>query len=263
MVDSPTFARSQLISLAHGYVTGEFEVTQDNLGCYLPTEHIDNPKGYADGEDARQYDPRLRGPVDPAELQIDELSGMKNYIANGEYRHTDSYTLLMRVQRRETGIPRQSSSSGGYRSASIWDGSTGKVAKRKTCIKPSSYLEGRFTLCECFVSACERTLTFPGRTSQPTRIGVNLVGWIYLIVTIVESSSSDSAWSSRGLSACREQCQDPYPPREGCVSARDWHFWRSRFYCERTSGRQLLFDLHSTPSWAKQRIICHKHRCQI
>lgn len=27
------------------------------------TEHIDNPKGYGEGEDARQYDPRLRGPV--------------------------------------------------------------------------------------------------------------------------------------------------------------------------------------------------------
>ena len=52
-------------------MTGEFEVTEEGLGCYLPTEHIDNPKGYADGEDARRYDPRLRGPVDPQELAID------------------------------------------------------------------------------------------------------------------------------------------------------------------------------------------------
>ncbi|KAI6040956.1 heterokaryon incompatibility protein Het-C-domain-containing protein [Pisolithus marmoratus] len=32
--------------MAHGYVTEEFEVTEERLGCYLPTEHIDNPKGY-------------------------------------------------------------------------------------------------------------------------------------------------------------------------------------------------------------------------
>jgi hypothetical protein len=57
--------------LAHGYVTEEFEVTPERLGCYLPTEHIDNPKGYADGEDARKYHPGLRGPVDPQELEID------------------------------------------------------------------------------------------------------------------------------------------------------------------------------------------------
>lgn len=53
------------------YVTNEFEVTKERLGCYLPIEHIDNPKGYAEGEDARQYDPRLRPPVDPRELEID------------------------------------------------------------------------------------------------------------------------------------------------------------------------------------------------
>lgn len=32
--------------------------------------------------DARHYDPRLRPPVHPAELAIDPLTGMKNYIAN-------------------------------------------------------------------------------------------------------------------------------------------------------------------------------------
>lgn len=53
------------------YVTEEFEVTPERLACYLPTEHIDNPKGYADGEDARQYHPGLRGPIDPQELEID------------------------------------------------------------------------------------------------------------------------------------------------------------------------------------------------
>jgi hypothetical protein len=70
--------------LAHGYATAEFEVTAERLGCYLPTEHIDNPKGYAEGQDARRLDSRLRGPVDPQELQIDPRTGMKNYIANGE-----------------------------------------------------------------------------------------------------------------------------------------------------------------------------------
>jgi len=64
--------------LAHGYATAEFEVTPERLGCYLPvrnhhtppvsirslllqTEHIDNPKGYGEGEDPRKYDKRLRG----------------------------------------------------------------------------------------------------------------------------------------------------------------------------------------------------------
>ena len=67
---------------AHGYATHEFEVTEERLGVYLPVgymssvidtslnvfsaqvEHIDNPKGYGDGEDARKYDPRLRPPVE-------------------------------------------------------------------------------------------------------------------------------------------------------------------------------------------------------
>ncbi|KAL2020771.1 hypothetical protein VTK56DRAFT_7969 [Thermocarpiscus australiensis] len=68
--------------MANGYATEEFEVTEERLGVYRPEEHIDNPLGYADGQDARQYDPRLRGPVDPRELEIDPRTGMKNYIAN-------------------------------------------------------------------------------------------------------------------------------------------------------------------------------------
>lgn len=48
---------------------------------------VDNPKDYADNEDARRYDPRLRGPVDEAtELSIDTQTGMKNYIANERIR---------------------------------------------------------------------------------------------------------------------------------------------------------------------------------
>ncbi|KAG5981484.1 hypothetical protein E4U43_006597, partial [Claviceps pusilla] len=69
--------------LTFGYGSGEFEVTADRLGCYRPEDHIDNPKNYADNQDARQYDGRLRGPIDEErELAIDPQSGMKNYIAN-------------------------------------------------------------------------------------------------------------------------------------------------------------------------------------
>jgi hypothetical protein len=68
--------------MANGYATEEFEVTEERLGVYRPEEHIDNPLGYADGQDARQFDTRLRGPVDPRELEIDPRTGMKNYIAN-------------------------------------------------------------------------------------------------------------------------------------------------------------------------------------
>ena len=68
--------------MAFGYATEEFEVTQERLGVYRPEEHIDNPLGYADGTDARKLDPRLRGPVEPIETEIDPRTGMKNFIAN-------------------------------------------------------------------------------------------------------------------------------------------------------------------------------------
>lgn len=68
--------------LANGYATEEFEVTDERLGVYRPEEHIDNPLGYADGKDAREFDKRLRGPVSPQETEIDPRTGMKNYIAN-------------------------------------------------------------------------------------------------------------------------------------------------------------------------------------
>lgn len=69
--------------MTFGYGTKEFEVTAERLGCYRPEDHIDNPKDYADGIDATQYDTRLRGPVNErVELAIDPRTGMKNYIAN-------------------------------------------------------------------------------------------------------------------------------------------------------------------------------------
>ncbi|KDQ14443.1 hypothetical protein BOTBODRAFT_110023 [Botryobasidium botryosum FD-172 SS1] len=69
--------------LTFGFATEEFEVTPDRLGVYLPVEHIDNPKGYGEKEgDARRFHPSLRPPVNPRELEIDEQTGMKKYIAN-------------------------------------------------------------------------------------------------------------------------------------------------------------------------------------
>ncbi|KAF9022321.1 Het-C-domain-containing protein [Hymenopellis radicata] len=86
--------------LAHGYATNEFEVTAERLACYLPTEHIDNPKGYGEGEDARKYHPGLRGPVDPRELEVDPRTGMKNYIANESGGWDTSKALVRRTLER-------------------------------------------------------------------------------------------------------------------------------------------------------------------
>lgn len=80
--------------MAFGYATEEFEVTEERLGVYRPEEHIDNPLGYADGLDARKFDPRLRGPVDPVETEIDPRTGMKNYISNETGRWATSAGYL-------------------------------------------------------------------------------------------------------------------------------------------------------------------------
>ncbi|CAM1503944.1 Fc.00g015350.m01.CDS01 [Cosmosporella sp. VM-42] len=80
--------------MAFGYATEEFEVTEERLGCYRPEEHIDNPLGYADGLDARKFDPRLRGPVEKIETEIDPKTGMKNYIANENGRWATSASYL-------------------------------------------------------------------------------------------------------------------------------------------------------------------------
>ena len=42
---------------------------------------LSNPKDYNDNEDARVFDTRLRAPIQPIELEIDQQTGMKNYIA--------------------------------------------------------------------------------------------------------------------------------------------------------------------------------------
>ncbi|KAI0131871.1 heterokaryon incompatibility Het-C [Xylariales sp. AK1849] len=71
---------SVLAFMEFGFATDEFDVTRERLGCYTHVEHIDNPRGYQD--DAQELDNRLRGPVDPEELEFDARTGMKNYIAN-------------------------------------------------------------------------------------------------------------------------------------------------------------------------------------
>ncbi|KAL4743086.1 heterokaryon incompatibility protein Het-C-domain-containing protein [Aspergillus similis] len=87
--------------LSFGYGTKEFEVTTERLGCYQPTEHIDNPLGYAEGEDARDYDRRLRGPVDEErELAVDPKTGLKNYIANERMNIATSAALVRRLFRQ-------------------------------------------------------------------------------------------------------------------------------------------------------------------
>ncbi|KAI5843816.1 NIMA-interacting protein tinc [Morchella snyderi] len=92
-VEAPTIRLIlwMLSFMTFGYGTGAFEVTEDRLGCYRPEEHIDNPKDYADNLDARDYDHRLRGPIDERiELAIDPQTGMKNYIANEHIRELNN-----------------------------------------------------------------------------------------------------------------------------------------------------------------------------
>ncbi len=87
--------------MTFGYGSREFEVTAERLGCYRPEDHIDNPKNYADNLDARQYDRRLRGPVDErVELAIEPETGMKNYIAN---ERANIMTSALHVRRLFTG----------------------------------------------------------------------------------------------------------------------------------------------------------------
>ncbi|KAK7686586.1 hypothetical protein QCA50_010186 [Cerrena zonata] len=82
--------------LTFGFATEEYQVTPDRLGVYLPVEHIDNPKGYAEKEgDAREFHPKLRPPVNPEELEIDRRTGMKNYMAT-ENRGWDTSTAHIR-----------------------------------------------------------------------------------------------------------------------------------------------------------------------
>ncbi|KAH9807871.1 heterokaryon incompatibility protein Het-C-domain-containing protein [Melampsora americana] len=84
--------------LTFGYATKEFEVNREKLAVYLLTEHIDNPKGYGEGEDPQSYDRRLRPRVDEdRELQIDERNGMKKYIASDDEDFDTSTKCIRRT----------------------------------------------------------------------------------------------------------------------------------------------------------------------
>ncbi|KAF2277852.1 Het-C-domain-containing protein [Westerdykella ornata] len=99
--------------LSFGYGTKEFEVTRERLGCYRPEEHIDNPKDYADNVDARQYDRRLRGPVDERrELSVDERNGLKNYIASEDLGITTSAGMVRNLLRQCIDLGRRSGGRG-------------------------------------------------------------------------------------------------------------------------------------------------------
>ena len=99
--------------MSFGYGTKEFEVTSDRLGCYRPEEHIDNPKDYADNEDARQYDRRLRGPVDERrELGVNPETGLKNYIATENIGIATSAGLVRNLFGRSIQLGRQYARNG-------------------------------------------------------------------------------------------------------------------------------------------------------
>ncbi|EXJ90061.1 hypothetical protein A1O3_03129 [Capronia epimyces CBS 606.96] len=94
--------------MSFGYGSGEFEVTTERLGCYRPEEHIDNPKDYADNLDARQYDRRLRGPVDERrELSINPQTALKNYIASEGMGIDTSAGLVRKLFGRSIQLGRQ------------------------------------------------------------------------------------------------------------------------------------------------------------
>ncbi|KAG8533842.1 uncharacterized protein KY384_001583 [Bacidia gigantensis] len=99
--------------MSFGYGTKEFEVTMDRLGCYRPEEHIDNPKDYADNIDARQYDRRLRGPVDERrELSVNPQTGLKNYIATEGMGITTSAELVRNLFGKSIDLGRRYARSG-------------------------------------------------------------------------------------------------------------------------------------------------------
>ncbi|KAL8692072.1 MAG: hypothetical protein Q9218_002831 [Villophora microphyllina] len=90
--------------LEFGYATRQFEVSAEALGVYRPEEHMDNPKGYP--SDAQKLDPRLRGPVQAKELELDADTGMKNYIANESIGIATSTGYIRDQLRRTTTLGR-------------------------------------------------------------------------------------------------------------------------------------------------------------
>jgi len=110
---------SALGFMTFGFATEEFQVTADRLGVYLPIEHIDNPKGYGEKEgDPRQFHPKLRPPVDPRELEIDQNTGMKNYIAT-EGQSWDTSTA--HVRRTLEACIQHGRQANGQEGADMWE----------------------------------------------------------------------------------------------------------------------------------------------
>lgn len=96
---------SVLAMMEFGYATDEFDVTRERLGCYRHVEHIDNPQGY--NTNAKEIDPRLRGPVDPVELEFDPETGMKNYIANSGHSWETSADYIREQLRKSIDLGRR------------------------------------------------------------------------------------------------------------------------------------------------------------
>jgi hypothetical protein len=109
----------------------------ERLGVYLPVEHIDNPKGYAAGEDARKYDSRLRGPVDEQrELAVDPRSGMKAYIAQEGQGFDTSSAFVRRTLVKCIEMGRQSRRSG--RAEDEWEAYRLLGQGLRECPRPGS-----------------------------------------------------------------------------------------------------------------------------
>ncbi|KAH8921224.1 heterokaryon incompatibility Het-C [Atractiella rhizophila] len=104
--------------MTFGFATEEFELTEDKLGVYLPVQHVDNPKGYGGNEDPRKYHPALRGPVMAEELEIDERTGLKNYIAREGESYDTSAAWVRRSLHRAIELAQQ---TGGADSPALFE----------------------------------------------------------------------------------------------------------------------------------------------
>ncbi|KAJ2923604.1 hypothetical protein H1R20_g13491, partial [Candolleomyces eurysporus] len=105
--------------MTFGFTTQEFEITPDRLGVYLPVEHIDNPKGYAEKEgDARRFHPKLRPPVEARELEIDPNNGMKKYMATENQGWDTSTAFIRRTFRACIEAGRRAN---GQEGAELWE----------------------------------------------------------------------------------------------------------------------------------------------
>ncbi|EEB86940.1 hypothetical protein MPER_15932, partial [Moniliophthora perniciosa FA553] len=70
--------------------------------------------GYAEAEgDARYYHPNLRPPVDPAELEFDERTGMKKYMATEDEGFDSSTAFIRRTLKACIEYGRRSGGDGG------------------------------------------------------------------------------------------------------------------------------------------------------